>query len=154
MVFDRKIPQVLASYFKNHYESFRAISNLTTNCNSNFLGIWKTKNIRFQKYIMLLSGNHHSSNDYFTNYKEKCFETGCFFLLSHDHKSFEKIGSYNRCPTLCEKKVEDGFDFPSDKSSASFWIVRVGWGNLMLQSICDGCWAQAWLKSTRPSWIK
>ena len=51
----------------------------------------------------------------------------------------------NRCPTLYEKKVEDGFDFPSDKSSVSFWIVRVGWVNLMLQSTCDGCWAQAWL---------
>ena len=51
----------------------------------------------------------------------------------------------NRCPTLYEKKVEDGFDFPSDKSSVSFWIVRVGWVNLMLQSICDDCWAHAWL---------
>ena len=51
----------------------------------------------------------------------------------------------NRCPTLYEKKVEDGFDFPSDKSSVSFWIVRVGWVNLMLQSTCDGCWARAWL---------
>ena len=51
----------------------------------------------------------------------------------------------NRCPTRYEKKVEDGFDFPSDKSSVSFWIVRVGWVNLMLQSTCDGCWAQAWL---------
>ena len=51
----------------------------------------------------------------------------------------------NRCPTRYEKKVEDGFDFPSDKSSVSFWIVRVGWVNLMLQSICDDCWAHAWL---------
>ena len=67
---------------------------------------------------------------------------------------FSKIFCYNRCPTLCEKKVEDGFDFPSDKSSVNFWIVCVGWGNLMLQSICDGCWAQAWLTYTRPSWIR
>ena len=49
----------------------------------------------------------------------------------------------NRCPTLYEKKVGDGFDFPSDKSSVSFWTVRVGWVNQMLQSVCDGCWAQA-----------
>ena len=46
-------------------------------------------------------------------------------------------------PTLYEKKVGDDFDFPSDKYSVSFWTVRVGWVNQMVQSVCDGCWAQA-----------
>ena len=72
---------------------------------------------------------HHITGD--NIFSELFFYTG--FLLQ------------NRCPTRYEKKVEDGFDFPSDKSSVSFWIVRVGWVNLMLQSICDDCWAHAWL---------
>ena len=64
------------------------------------------------------------------------------------HNVFSNIFCYidfrmqNKCPTLYEKKVGDGFDFPSDKSSVSFWTVRVGWVNQMVQSVCDGCWAQ------------
>ena len=51
----------------------------------------------------------------------------------------------NRCSTFCEKKVEDGFDFPSDKSSLNFLIVCVGWVNMKLWSFCEGWWALAWL---------
>ena len=50
---------------------------------------------------------------------------------------------HNRRSTFCMTKVEDGFAFPSNKSSLNFLIVCVERVIVKLQSFCEGFWAQA-----------